>query len=52
MGILRDGVTRDKSGGKVRDNTKGNIKIDVKIMMMRREVDMTCREVVVQADLC
>ena len=52
MGILRDGVVRVKSGGKVKDVAKGNLKIDVKIVMMRREVDMTCREVIVQADLC
>ena len=52
MGILRDGVIRDKSDGKVRDFAKGRMKIDVKIMMTRREVDMTCREVLVQADLC
>ena len=52
MGILRDGVTRDKLGGKVSDVAKGSMKVDVKIMMRRREVDMTCRKVVVQADLC
>lgn len=52
MGRLRDGVKRDKSGGKVKDVAKGNLKIDVKIMMRHREVDMTCREVIVQADLC
>ena len=52
MGILSDGVTRNKSSGRVRDVAKGNMKIDVKIMIMRREVDMTCWEVIVQADLC
>ena len=51
MGMLSDGVRSDNSGGKVRDVAKGNLKIDVKIMMTRKEVDMTCREVIVQADL-
>ena len=40
MGILRDGVTREKSWGKVRDVAKGSRKIVVKRMMTRREVDM------------
>lgn len=40
MGIVRDGVTRDKSCGKVRDVTKGSMKHVVKTMMTRREVDM------------
>ena len=51
MGTVRDGVRRDKSGGRVRDVAKGNVRIDVRIMMRRREVDMTCREVIVLADV-
>ena len=51
MGLLRDRVRRDKSGGKVRDVAKGSMKIDVKIMMTcRGRHDMP--DVIVQADLC
>ena len=40
MGLLRDRVRMDNSGGKVRHVAKGSMKIDVKIMMTRREVDI------------